>query len=137
MDFLPTFCKLANIEHNITKTIDGSDISPVFEGEEIIRTTPLHWHFYAPYNGPNSILRKGNWMLTANWTGKNLKDINLESNIAVKGSKKIVNKFNSLFDLFWDNSDGMIYTIDYQGKYETHAGMDKWRSGENWGYVSW
>jgi len=74
---------------------------------------------------------------SANWTGKNLKDINLESNIAVKGSKKIVNKFNSLFDLFWDNSDGMIYTIDYQGKYETHTGMDKWRRGENWGYVSW
>ena len=74
---------------------------------------------------------------SANWTGKNLKDINLESDIVVKGSKKIVNKFNSLFDLFWRNSDSMIYTVDYEGKYETHAGMNKWRDGENWGYVSW
>ncbi len=74
---------------------------------------------------------------SANWTGKNLKDINLEANICIKGSKKVVNKFNTLFDLFWKNSDGMVYTVDYQGKYETHTGMDKWRNGENWGYVSW
>ncbi|MHC4395530.1 MAG: phospholipase D-like domain-containing protein [Planctomycetota bacterium] len=74
---------------------------------------------------------------SANWTGKNLKDINLEANICVRGSKKIVEKFNRLFDLFWENSDGMVYTVDYQGKYQAHTGMNKWRNGENWGYVTW
>ncbi|MHC4740215.1 MAG: phospholipase D-like domain-containing protein [Planctomycetota bacterium] len=74
---------------------------------------------------------------SANWTGKNLKDINLEANICLKGSKKVVNKFNRLFDLFWHNSDGMVYTIDYQGKYQAHTGLDKWKNGERWGYVAW
>jgi len=74
---------------------------------------------------------------SANWTGKNLKDINLEANICLKGSKKVVNKFNTLFDLFWWNSDGMAYTIGYQGKYEAHTGLNKWKDGERWGYVAW
>jgi len=74
---------------------------------------------------------------SANWTGKNLKDINLEANICLRGSKKVVNKFNALFDLFWWNSDGMVYTIGYQGKYEAHTGLNKWKNGERWGYVAW
>jgi hypothetical protein len=74
---------------------------------------------------------------SANWTGKNLKDINLEANVYVRNSKKIIDKFNKLFDMLWGNSDGMIYTIDYKGKYEAHTGMNKWRDGEKWGYVSW
>lgn len=74
---------------------------------------------------------------SANWTGKNLKDINLEANIRLRDAKKIVNKFNSLFDLFWQNSDGMVYTIEYEGKYQAHTGLDKWKNGERWGYVAW
>jgi hypothetical protein len=74
---------------------------------------------------------------SANWTGKNLKDINLEANVCIKGSQKVVSKFNRLFDLLWNNSDGMVYTIPYQGKYEAHSGMHKWRGGENWGLVDW
>lgn len=73
---------------------------------------------------------------SANWTGKNLKDINLEANIRVKGSEKIVARFNKLFDLFWENSDGMVYTVDYE-KFQSHTGMKKWRNGEKWGYVTW
>lgn len=74
---------------------------------------------------------------SCNWTGKNLNDINMESNIFIKGSTKLVTQFNDLFDKFWTNSDGMIYTIQYQGKYQEHAGMKKWLDGEKWGYVSW
>ncbi len=74
---------------------------------------------------------------SCNWTGKNLNDINMESDIFVKGSKKLATQFNDLFDRFWTNSDGMIYTIQYEGKYQKHAGMSKWLNGEKWGYVSW
>ncbi len=74
---------------------------------------------------------------SANWTGKNLKDINLEANVRVRDSRKIVTKFNRLFDLFWENSDGMVYTVDYYGKYQIHTGMDKWLNGEKWGCVKW
>lgn len=74
---------------------------------------------------------------SANWTGKNLKDINMEANLRVTGSKKLNAKFNRLFDRFWHNTDGMIYSIPYEGKYQKHAGMRKWRNGEWWGNVSW
>ena len=74
---------------------------------------------------------------SCNWTGKNLNNINMESNILVKGSKKLNTQFNNLFDKFWTNSDSMIYTIKYQGKYQKHTGMEKWLNGEKWGYVSW
>ena len=74
---------------------------------------------------------------SCNWTGKNLNNINMESDIFIKGSKKLVTRFNDLFDKFWTNSDSMIYTIGYQGKYQKHAGMRKWLNGEKWGYVLW
>lgn len=74
---------------------------------------------------------------SANWTGKNLKDINMESNVSLKGAKAICEKFNGLFDKFWTNSDGLVYTIRYEGKYQKHTGMSKWLDGEKWGYVSW
>jgi phosphatidylserine/phosphatidylglycerophosphate/cardiolipin synthase-like enzyme len=74
---------------------------------------------------------------SANWTGKNLKDINMESNVSLKGAKGICDKFNGLFDRFWTNSDGMVYTVEYEGKYQKHTGMSKWLDGERWGYVSW
>ncbi len=28
---------------------------------------PLHWHFHAPRGGPQSVLRKENWVITAQW----------------------------------------------------------------------
>ena len=74
---------------------------------------------------------------SANWTGKNLKDINMESNISLKDAKGVCGKFNGFFDKFWTNSDGLVYTIKYEGKYEKHTGMKKWLDGEKWGYVSW
>lgn len=74
---------------------------------------------------------------SANWTGKNLKDINMEANLSVIGSKKLNAKFNELFDLFWHNADGMVYTVPYEGKYQAHAGLNKWLRGERWGNVSW
>jgi len=74
---------------------------------------------------------------SANWTGKNLRDINMEANLKIIGSKKLNGKFNRRFDLFWHNTDGMLYTIAYEGKYQKHAGLSKWLRGERWGNVSW
>lgn len=76
---------------------------------------------------------------SANWTGKNLKTINMESDVVVKGSEKVVSKYNGVFDNLWTNGDGMHYTIgfDENPEYATHAGMWKWAFGERTGYVSW
>ena len=33
--------------------------------------SPLHWHFYSPRgDSPQSVLRKGDWVITANWNTK-------------------------------------------------------------------
>lgn len=83
---------------------------------------------------------------SANWTGKNLEDINMEANLRIVGSKKVTEKFNGVFDLLWtnDNHGGMIFTLGYHEKsssdgksYDTHAGMSKWYFGEKLGYVGW
>lgn len=66
-DFLPTICKLARISLPTDRTIDGTDISPIFENKKIKRKTPLHWHFYDPWGGPQSLLRKGDWIIAASW----------------------------------------------------------------------
>lgn len=67
---------------------------------------------------------------SCNWTRKNMANINMESNIAVFGSKKLTSQFNELFDRFWSNSEkGIEYSVawdDPRFGYDTHAGMKKW-----------
>jgi hypothetical protein len=74
---------------------------------------------------------------SSNWTGKNLKDINLEANLYLENASELTDKFNQLFNIFWHNTDGIVYTSKYEGKYQKHSGMSKWKDGERWGYVSW
>ena len=33
----------------------------------IKREKPLHWHFYDPWGGPQSLMRDGDYMLGSNW----------------------------------------------------------------------
>ncbi|GJM34295.1 MAG: arylsulfatase [Saprospiraceae bacterium] len=67
IDFLPTLCHLAGVKLPVDLKIDGTDISPLFVGKEINRPTPLHWHFYDPWGGPQSLLRTDKWILGATW----------------------------------------------------------------------
>lgn len=66
VDFLPTFRALAGLD---IRDSDGTDVSPIFFGRPFTRKTPLQWHFYAPMEGPNSVMRKDNWVITAKWDG--------------------------------------------------------------------
>ena len=67
LDLLPTLCKITGVEKPTDRIIDGSDLSPIFEEKKIERETPLHWHFYDPWGGPQSLLRIDNWILGAQW----------------------------------------------------------------------
>lgn len=53
---------------------------------------------------------------SANWTGKNLKNINMEANLLAIGSKHLNDSFNKKFDMFWENSgrDNLEYTLPYE-----------------------
>jgi arylsulfatase A len=69
VDFLPTLAGICGITLPREIKIDGTDITPVLTVETLDRETPLSWHFYAPVEGPNSVLRTGDWILTAKWDG--------------------------------------------------------------------
>lgn len=66
---------------------------------------------------------------SANWTRKNLDDINMESNIAMANAPLVTAQFNSLFDLFWSGGMGRSYTIAYDNEefgYNKASRRSKW-----------
>jgi arylsulfatase A len=69
IDFMPTLAGICGIKIPVEIHIDGSDISPILTGKEFNRELSLNWHFYAPFDGPNSVLRSGDWIITASWDG--------------------------------------------------------------------
>lgn len=71
VDLLPTLCDIAGISIPENRTVDGISILPLLSNEQFSRKEkPLHWHFHAPRGGPQSVLRNGNWVITANWDNK-------------------------------------------------------------------
>jgi phosphatidylserine/phosphatidylglycerophosphate/cardiolipin synthase-like enzyme len=51
---------------------------------------------------------------SANWTRRNLDNLNLEANLLVRNAPAITYRFNSYFDNMWSNSDGLSYTLPYE-----------------------
>ena len=68
LDFLPTIAELCQTDLP-AKKLDGESILSLLNGEEKQRTKALHWHLYCAVSGPNSVMRKGKWVLTAEWSG--------------------------------------------------------------------
>ncbi|MBI4778574.1 hypothetical protein HY792_06630 [Candidatus Desantisbacteria bacterium] len=50
---------------------------------------------------------------SANWTRRNLKDLNLEANLFVNNTPEVTSRFIEYFDRAWNNSDGLKFTTDY------------------------
>lgn len=67
---------------------------------------------------------------STNWTRKNLDGINMEANLLVIGSERLNQKFDSVFDMFWENRQvNVTYSLAWDDpayKYNEHAGMEKW-----------
>lgn len=66
-DLLPTICKLTGIKIPKDLILDGTDIGPIFYDKKMKRKKPLHWHFYDPWGGPQSLIRDGDFILGAQW----------------------------------------------------------------------
>jgi hypothetical protein len=56
---------------------------------------------------------------SANWTRRNLGDLNLEANVWVEGSQVSMDRFKAYFETLWTNSPGLSYTLDYAAWEET------------------
>jgi hypothetical protein len=88
---------------------------------------------------------------SANWSSKNIGSPNMESDLAVRGAKGVVDAYNKIFDGLWSNAGGVEYTIAYD---DARFGYDKdtaadpttkdgtkatatWIVGELVGLVAW
>lgn len=75
---------------------------------------------------------------SANWTGKNLDNINMEANLQVECAPRLVGAFNAWFDRFYQNTGSEHYSVPYEHPvYSQHTGMARWLRGERWGFVAW
>jgi len=50
---------------------------------------------------------------SANWTRRNLNNLNLEAVALVEGDRGSVDRFTEYFDCAWSNGDGLIHTLPY------------------------
>ena len=74
---------------------------------------------------------------SANWTRRNIGDLNMEANLLIKNAGEITQEFNVYFDRIWNNSDGLTHTLPY-GAWEEKGlkGFIKtgvYRFQERWG----
>ncbi len=50
---------------------------------------------------------------SANWTRRNLADLNLEANLFLNNAPEITSRFIEYFEQAWNNSNGLRFTTDY------------------------
>ncbi len=50
---------------------------------------------------------------SANWTRRNIADLNLEANLFINNAPEITSRFIEYFDQAWNNSNGLMFTTDY------------------------
>jgi arylsulfatase A len=65
LDLLPTLAKIAGAKVPTDRPIDGSDFLPALEGKQIVRQTPLFWHYYRALGEPRVAMRDGDWVVLA------------------------------------------------------------------------
>lgn len=64
VDLLPTLCAATGCSPPADRTLDGTNILPLFRGESLERATPLFWYFYRQTGEyPAAALREGRWVL--------------------------------------------------------------------------
>jgi len=51
---------------------------------------------------------------SANWTRRNIGNLNLEANLLIRDAPRLTGDFNAYFDRIWANSDGMSHTLPYE-----------------------
>ncbi len=61
-------------------------------------------------DGEGSVLITG----SANWTRRNIGNLNLEADLLVRNGSLVTEAFNTYFDRIWENSDGLRHTLPYE-----------------------
>jgi arylsulfatase A len=69
LDFLPTFCRLAETPLPEDLKVDGADFRPAWKGGEIERSKPLVWAYFNAINEARVAMRDGRWKVLARLDG--------------------------------------------------------------------
>jgi arylsulfatase A len=109
LDFLPTFCRLADRDIPADLPLDGTDFRPALEGQPLDRAKPLVWAYFNALNEQRVAMRDGNWKVLAKLNGgkvPKLQNITAETLPLVRDAKltdvevyEITNDINESKDL--------------------------------------
>ena len=84
-DFFPTIMSLANVKKPENLTLDGYDISVLFEGKSDLDREEIYWH-YPHYHGsgwrPGAAIRQGDWKLIEFYESQKVELYNLSVDIS-------------------------------------------------------
>ena len=69
LDFLPSFCQLANAPLPTEVKLDGVSFLKIFDGEKIMRPKPLIWAYFNAINEHRVAMRDGDWKVLAKLDG--------------------------------------------------------------------
>ncbi|MEM7313263.1 MAG: sulfatase-like hydrolase/transferase, partial [Planctomycetota bacterium] len=64
-DIFTTICKIADVPLPSDRTIDGTNLTPLFEGRELQREQPLYWRNHLAPEAFRVGLRVGDWKIVA------------------------------------------------------------------------
>lgn len=69
LDFLPTFCRLANVDPPADVRLDGTVFLSAIEGRPLERDKPLVWAYFNALNDARVAMRDGRWKVLAKLNG--------------------------------------------------------------------
>ena len=87
LDFLPTFCKLADTEPPADLVLDGTSFLPALENKAPERSKPLIWIFYNALNERRVAMRDGDWKIMAKLNIGKQTHVTSENEAKVKAAK--------------------------------------------------
>lgn len=98
-DIFPTIAALLQLDMPPQRSIDGIDVSPIFDGKPLRRTKPMFWAFPATKNGPNYVVLEDHWKLLADAEAKpialyNLLEDRFELNNLMQTQKEITKRLH-------------------------------------------
>ena len=87
LDFLPTFCQLADTEPPANLALDGTNFLPALEGKAPTRPKPLIWIFYNALNERRVAMRDGSWKILAKLNIEKFSNVTSDNEAVVKAAK--------------------------------------------------
>jgi len=65
VDLLPTVCGITRMDLPEQRIIDGTNITPLFDGKKLERKSPLFWQYDRALGGYTFAMRDGDWKILA------------------------------------------------------------------------